>query len=171
MLLYATSMPLGLWGQPTPATRHIIWLAPLLPAGRWCLVCQLASWFNAYTLVRTYSNCLEALCVAAGTYHWLCSSGGGSGGSSGGSRSSSGRSSRGKANYSAQRQHQRAWVACAALCVVFRPASALFWVLPAGLALWQQRSRGLGGLLLDAAAVGGGILAASLAVDRAFYGR
>ncbi len=127
-------------------------------------MCQLASWFNAYTLVRTYSNCLEALCVAAGTYHWLRSAGG----SSRGSTTTSGR---GKANATPQHRHQRAWIACAALGVVFRPASALFWVLPAGLALWRQRGSALVPLLRDAAAVGGGTLAASLLVDRAFYGR
>lgn len=130
-------------------------------------MCQLASWFNAYTLVRTYSNCLEALCVAAGTYHWLRSSG------SPDNSGSGGRSNRSRrmAGAAVQRWHQRAWIACAALSVVFRPASALFWVLPAGLALWRKRGRALGLLLLDAASVGGGILAASFLLDRAFYGR
>ena len=133
-------------------------------------MCQLASWFNAYTLVRTYSNCLEALCMAAGTYHWLCSGGASGSGGSGGS-SSRARSSRGRADAAVQRRHQRTWIACAALSVVFRPAAALFWVLPAGLALWRQRGHAFGVLLLDAVCVGGGMLAASFLLDRAFYGR
>lgn len=40
---------------------------------RWSLLCQLASWFNAYCLVRTYSNSLEALCTVLGVYYWLLS--------------------------------------------------------------------------------------------------
>ena len=40
---------------------------------RWALLCQLASWFNGYCLVRTYSNSFEALCTVAGVYYWLCS--------------------------------------------------------------------------------------------------
>ena len=40
---------------------------------RWALFCQLASWFNGYCLVRTYSNSFEALCTVAGVYYWLCS--------------------------------------------------------------------------------------------------
>ena len=142
-------------------------------------MCQLASWFNAYTLVRTYSNCLEALCAAAGAYHWLRSGGGG--GNSGTSREGGGgrakssgsgsKAGRSEAAWAAQRRHQRAWIACAALSVVFRPASALFWLLPAGLALWRQRGPALGPLLLDAAGVGGGLLGAALLLDRAFYGR
>ncbi|PRW18326.1 GPI mannosyltransferase 3 [Chlorella sorokiniana] len=162
-------LPLLLQALAAAATdAYVAKLAGLLGGPQvagWCLGCQLASWFNAYTLVRTYSNCLEALGVAAGSYHWLRSSGvvSGSGGS--------GRARSSKADAAAQRRHQRAWIACAALCVVFRPASALFWVLPAGLALWRQRGRALGLLLLDAISVGGGILAASVLVDRAFYGR
>ena len=66
---------------------------------------------------------------------------------------------------------QRAWLACAALSVVFRPSSALFWTLPAALQLLQQQGRGLVVLLWDAATVGGGLLAAAALVDRVGYGR
>jgi len=38
---------------------------------RWALLCQLTSWFNAYCLVRTYSNSFEALCTVVGVYYWL----------------------------------------------------------------------------------------------------
>ena len=30
----------------------------------WCVYCQLSSWFNAYTLIRTYSNSLETLMLS-----------------------------------------------------------------------------------------------------------
>ena len=32
----------------------------------WCLFCSLASWFNAYTLVRTYTNSVETALLAIG---------------------------------------------------------------------------------------------------------
>ena len=32
----------------------------------WCLFCSLSSWFNAYALVRTYSNSMETALVAVG---------------------------------------------------------------------------------------------------------
>lgn len=31
----------------------------------------MANWFNAYCLVRTYSNSLEALCTVMGVFYWL----------------------------------------------------------------------------------------------------
>lgn len=168
------------------------------PACRWCLVCQLASWFNAYCLGRTYSNSLEAALTAAGTYHWLLarqlSHTGGTGraskhgrsssgtGSSGGSAAQPGRARRAVAGGTAEaaeaevvaqhRRSQRAWLACAALSVVFRPASALFWVLPAALALAQQQhGRARWQLLGDAAVLGGGLLGGAAVLDRIFYGR
>jgi len=30
----------------------------------WCIYCQLSSWFNAYTLIRTYSNSLETVLLS-----------------------------------------------------------------------------------------------------------
>ena len=30
----------------------------------WCVYCQLSSWFNAYTLIRTYSNSLETSLIS-----------------------------------------------------------------------------------------------------------
>ncbi|KAL4458160.1 hypothetical protein ABPG75_013025 [Micractinium tetrahymenae] len=149
---------------------------------RWALACQLASWFNAYCLGRTYSNSLEAALAAAGTYHWLRCRGsraeaalGSSHGRpacrsrSGGQRGGSGRHEEPPAT--AERRHQRAWLACAALSVVFRPSSALFWVLPAALELARQRSWALWVLLGDAALLGGGLLGAAALVDRVGYGR
>ena len=44
-------------------------------ACRWTLVCQLTSWFNAYCLVRTYSNSFETVCTVVGVYYWLSSPG------------------------------------------------------------------------------------------------
>lgn len=38
---------------------------------RWALLCQLTSWFNAYCLVRTYSNSFEALATVMGVFYWL----------------------------------------------------------------------------------------------------
>ena len=38
------------------------------------MLCQLTNWFNAYCLVRTYSNSFEALCTVMGVFYWLASS-------------------------------------------------------------------------------------------------
>ena len=40
---------------------------------RWTLLCQLTNWFNAYCLVRTYSNSFEALCTVTGVHCWCLS--------------------------------------------------------------------------------------------------
>ncbi|KAA6418323.1 MAG: Alg9-like mannosyltransferase family, partial [Trebouxia sp. A1-2] len=42
-------------------------------AARWTLLCQLTNWFNAYCLVRTYSNSFEALCTVIGVHCWCLS--------------------------------------------------------------------------------------------------
>ena len=42
-------------------------------AYRWTLLCQLTNWFNAYCLVRTYSNSFEALCTVTGVHCWCLS--------------------------------------------------------------------------------------------------
>ena len=151
----------------------------------WCLLCQLASWFNGYCLVRTYSNSMEALLTAAGAYHWLscCSS------DADAPMGSKGRQAEQQQQQQQQpserlvqpraaapcrlrrRHHQLAWVACAALCVVVRPSSALFWALPAGLQLARLRGRALLTLLTDAASVGGGLLGGAALVDRLAYQR
>lgn len=131
---------------------------------RWCLLCQLASWFNAYCLPRTYSNCLEALAVAAGTYHWLRCRGRGEATSRKRGRQAAG-------SPAEQRRQQRTWIAWAAASTVVRPSSALFWALPAGAELLRQHGRQRWLLLLDAVGVGGGLLGAAALADRALYGR
>jgi hypothetical protein len=73
-------------------------------------VSQLASWFNAYCLVRTVSNSLEALAAAAALYHL--------------------RSYQEAPDAAAARQHVSIAAAAAALGVVIRPTSLLFWLLP-----------------------------------------
>lgn len=155
-------LPLSWPHPPLPST-------PQLPTtASWCLLCQLASWFNAYCLPRTYSNCLEALAAAAGAYHWLRSRG--TPASSDQTSSRRGRQAAGAAA-AQRRRHQRAWIAWAAASTVVRPSSALFWALPAGAELLRQRGRQRGLLLLDAVGVGGGLLGAAALVDRALYGR
>jgi phosphatidylinositol glycan class B len=134
-------------------------------------VCQLVSWFNGYCLVRTYSNCMEALLTIAGVYYWLPCQGQVSGATSASSSERSRQQGRPAGGLLHRPPHQRAWLACAALSVVFRPSSALFWTLPAALQLLQQQGRGLLLLLWDAATVGGGLLAAAVLVDRVGYGR
>ena len=37
------------------------------------MLCQLASWFNAYCLVRTYSNSFEGTLTVIGVYYWQLS--------------------------------------------------------------------------------------------------
>ena len=118
---------------------------------RWALACQLAAWFNAYCLVRTYSSSLEACCVAVGAYHWLA------GFQPGGAAQP-------------RRAHQRAWVLAAAASAVVRPPSILFWAPLALVSLFSQpRRRGL--LMADFLTLGAGVLAATAVVDRIGYGR
>lgn len=130
---------------------------------RWCLVCQLASWFNAYCLVRTYSNSLEALAAAAGAFHWLAA------------RQLMHTSASGerqldrRCQQSPARQHQRLWIACAALSAIVRPSSILFWALPAAMELVRQRCAS--GLLLDAIMLVGGLWGSAASIDRVAYGR
>jgi phosphatidylinositol glycan class B len=139
--------PVGQQGSAKEAQRAAL--------RRWCLVCQLASWFNAYCLVRTYSNSLEALAAAAGAFHWLAA---------GSERQLSHRT-----QGPIKRQHQRAWIACAALSIIVRPSSALFWALPAAVELVGQRCAS--GLLLDAITLGGGLWGIAAVIDRMAYGR
>ena len=123
-------------------------------ARRWAMACQLGSWFNAYALVRTYSNSLEACFTAAGAFYWLHSRRCGTHERPPGS------------------SDQQLWLVMAALCVVFRPSSALFWLLPAALELVGQRSAAKRLRLLGhGLAVGGACLALSTLLDRWCYGR
>ena len=89
----------------------------LLPAAclltspcRWALACQLGSWFNAYCLVRTYSNSLEAVATIWASHLWQASW---------------------AADHPA-RPRARALrctaLAVAAAGVIIRPSSALTWV-------------------------------------------
>jgi len=80
-------------------------------------VCQLASWFNAYCLVRTVSSALEATAAAAALYHLARYRAAGS-------------------DSAAGRQLSAALLA-AGSGVVVRPPSLLFWLLP-GAFLWPH---------------------------------
>ena len=93
-------------------------LARLLPAAclltfapcRSALACQLGSWFNAYCLVRTYSNSLEAVATIWASHLWQASW---------------------AAVHPAQpraRALRCTALAVAAAGVVIRPSSALTWV-------------------------------------------
>lgn len=73
-------------------------------------MCQVTSWFNAYCLVRTVSNSLEALAAVTALYHL-------------------GRYRAAPDEQTARRQLPVA-LAAAALGVVLRPPSLLFWLLP-----------------------------------------
>jgi Alg9-like mannosyltransferase family len=77
---------------------------------RWTLVAQLASWFNAYCLVRTVSSSLEALAAVAALYHLEVF--------------------RQISDAKVARQHVTIAATAAALGVVIRPPSLLFWALP-----------------------------------------
>lgn len=67
---------------------------------------------------------------------------------------------------------QRRWLLMAAVSVVLRPPTALFWLLTA---LWrlsqQQRSRERAALVLDAVCIGGLVLGCMVLIDRVGYGR
>ena len=114
----------------------------------WTLVCQLASWFNAYVLVRTYSNSVEATLCALGVLAWV------------------------RARAERRAAPQVTWLALAAACFALRPHSGVFWVLPGllrlhGLESGLQRCR-FAGLV---AGMGAATLAVVAVVDRIGYGR
>lgn len=54
-------------------TAHLRCCLIFTDACRWTLLCQLTNWFNAYCLVRTYSNSFEALCTVIGVHCWCLS--------------------------------------------------------------------------------------------------
>jgi GPI mannosyltransferase 3 len=124
---------------------------------RWTLLCQLASWFNAYCLTRTYSSSVEAGLTAVGLlwyakdYFSMQS----------GCRSSS---------HTATSLQVR-WMILAALCCVLRPPSVLFWAAAAVVYVmacpyasrWRVIHRGL--------FIAGLVLASNTVWDRMWYGR
>ncbi|KAL6786043.1 hypothetical protein ACKKBG_A01165 [Auxenochlorella protothecoides x Auxenochlorella symbiontica] len=114
---------------------------------RWALACQLASWFNGYALVRTYSNSAEAALCVLGVLNWT------------------------KAAAVPTAAAQWRWLCAAAAAFALRPHSALFWLVPgswrlARLPPWQRPR-----LAAMAAALGAATLALGMLVDRAGYGR
>ena len=107
------TLPYCLWsaGHPPPA-----WCES---GRRWTLVCQLSSWFNAYCLVRTLSNSIEATCTAAGVCLWMES------------RAAARRGTVHPVHPLSTRRLRRAALAAAGVGAVMRPSSAAFW-LPLG---------------------------------------
>ena len=83
---------------------------------RWTLVCQLTSWFNAYCLVRTLSNSVEATCTAIGVCLWMESL-------------AAARHERSTAVQPlVAGRLRRAALVAAGVGAVMRPSSAAFWV-------------------------------------------
>lgn len=139
-------------------------------AARWTSLCQLASWFNAYCLVRTYAGCLEALAAVAGVYHltaWHCSIA-----NEGRSQRSGGRGSERIDNCGAAAVgHLRIALIAAGLGIALRPPSLLLW-LPIAAVSAGAVGKGLRlRAAVETAAVASVIVTASCAIDRAFYGR
>lgn len=64
-LLFAAPTDFAVWSMAR-------WVTSVPGGGRemtvmwWCLFCSLTSWFNAYALVRTYANSIEAALFALG---------------------------------------------------------------------------------------------------------
>lgn len=120
---------------------------------RIALVCQLLNWFNAYCLLRTYSSSVEACFMAHAMYKvsaLLTSS----------------------RNMSNPLYHTE-WIVFAALSIVFRPASALFW---ACVALYMVsnvggRSKERIQVILLGIVIGSIVIGLSCCVDRVFYRR
>lgn len=120
---------------------------------RWTLACQLASWFNGYCLVRTYSNSIEAALTALGMAYFLIDI--------------KGVPSRGtNASTDAWK-----WMLAAALCVVMRPPSAIFWAIVAGIYIMTIPRKKRLTALLHGMGIGCAVLGASFAWDRVWYGR
>lgn len=120
------------------------------------LVCQLLNWFGSYCLVRTFSNSVEACLTAYALYAYAtCLKNGKKQGS---------RVAHDTARYTVY------WVFCAALCVVLRPASGVFWGILAVYSVVFNRGRRvlhiMTGLL-----VGCLVLFAASSIDRWMYGR
>lgn len=108
--------------------------------------------------MRPYSNSLEACFTAAGVFYWLRQQAGGSSSSS--------------SKALAAADDERRWLLLAGLCVVFRPSSALFWLLPASLALAQTRNSAARLVLaVHGLAAGAACLAVATLLDRVLYGR
>ena len=155
--------PAARWGDPGASARPGL-QPPIVPPQarwrRWALLCQLASWFNAYCLPRTYSNSVEAALVAAGVYHWLRARSPREGAPSTAARDAA-----------RARTSQRAWLLAAAVSCVVRPPSALFWLLPALLELRRRAGRARLRLAVEGCAAACSCLGAAALVDRAAYGR
>ena len=73
-------------------------------------MCQLSSWFNAFCLVRTLSNSIEATCTAIGVCLWMES-----------------RKAAQRSQLLHARRLRRAAIAAAGVGAVMRPSSAAFW--------------------------------------------
>jgi len=116
------------------------------------LVCQLFNWFGSYCLVRTYSNSMEACLTAYALYVYAVWMKDGT------------RARHDVARYTVY------WVFWAAVCVVLRPASSVFWgccavysVISSAQYRYIRMCIGL--------AVGLGVLGLASIIDRCMYGR
>lgn len=69
--MLCSSLFIVLQMDSTVYTHKMIRCVLLSLCCRWTLLCQLTNWFNAYCLVRTYSNSLEAPCTIMGVFYWL----------------------------------------------------------------------------------------------------
>ncbi|EQC29704.1 hypothetical protein SDRG_12704 [Saprolegnia diclina VS20] len=120
-------------------------------AAKWALFSQLTSWFAFYTLVRTYSNSIEAVCTTVALAYWPWSF----------------QTDRAKMDLYWRRA---AWgLSAAALGVVFRPTNAVLWVfLGARLLLASPAKLTL--LVNVVAPIGAVAIAAMLVIDRIGYG-
>ena len=116
-------------------------------------MCQLASWFNAYCLTRTYSNSAEAALACVGTYFWLQARGAS------------------KARSGSSAHAQRAWLIAAGLSCVVRPPSALFWALPAALELARQQGQQRLRLVAEGLTAALACMGVATVIDRLWYGR
>ncbi|KAI8109069.1 hypothetical protein M9435_005485 [Picochlorum sp. BPE23] len=120
---------------------------------RIALMCQLLNWFNAYCLVRSYSSSVEACLMAHAMYQVsaLLTS----------SRDIS------------DPLHHIKWIVFAALSIVFRPASALFWACVALYIVSKLRGRSKERIevIVLGIVIGTLVIGLSCCVDRLFYGR
>lgn len=117
-------------------------------------VCQLFSWFGSYCLVRTYSNSIEACLTAYALYAYMvCMD----------------TKIKNKERWDIVR-NTVSWVFCAAVCVVLRPASSVFWGCCAVHSV-VSHSRYRYERVICGLFVGLGVLGVAGLVDRCMYGR
>lgn len=148
---------------------------------RMACLCQLLNWFGSYCLVRTYSSSIEACLTIFALYEYTVSVLQSPYDPSSVAASPACRRSKRLAekqkrvtwedgNGARFTGHTVRWVSSAALCIVIRPASSIFWACAGLYAVARCRCRRML-LIVIGLVVGLGVLGGASILDRWMYGR